>query len=58
MCCDIKKFYLGTPIGQYEYLWLTLNIIPEGKIKQYNLRDMDKNGHVYVEIRKVMYVLP
>ena len=44
MCCDIKKFYLGTPIGQYEYLWLTLNIIPEGKIKQYNLRDMDKMG--------------
>ena len=58
MCCDGKNFYLRNPIEQYGYIRLPLNIVSEGKIEQYNLRAMEKNGHVYPETRKLMYVLP
>ena len=29
LCCDIKKFYLGTPIYIYEYILLLLKLTPE-----------------------------
>ena len=44
MCCDINNFYLVTPMERYEYICLTLNIITEEIIEQYNLRDMEKMG--------------
>ena len=43
---------------RYEYTFLPINIIPEEIIEEYNLRDMDKNGYVYADIRKWMYNLP
>ena len=48
----IKKFYLGTPVEQYEYISLLLNIMLEEIIKQYNLRAINKNVYIYAEIRK------
>ena len=50
MCYDIKNFSLGTPMKQYEYIRLPLNIIPEEIIEQYNLRAMDKTLHVHLMI--------
>ena len=29
MCCNIKNLYLGTPMECYEYIRLTIKIIPE-----------------------------
>ena len=55
---DIKNFYLGTPLVEFEYMKLRLAIIPDEIIKQYNLRDIEVDGWVYCEIRKGMYGLP
>ena len=58
MCCDVKNFYLGTPMSRYEYIKIPISIIPEEIIAEYNLRSIAHNGFVYWEIRKGMYGLP
>ena len=56
---DLANFYLNTPLADPEYMRLQLDIIPEEIIVKYNLRDLvDKDGWVYIEIRKGMYGLP
>ena len=34
MCCNIKHFYPGTPMEHYEYICLSINIIPEEILEQ------------------------
>jgi hypothetical protein len=51
MCSDIKSFYLGTPMSQYEYMRLPINIIPQEIIEAYNLMPLVHNGRVYIEIQ-------
>jgi hypothetical protein len=58
MCCDVKNFYLCTPMERYEYMRLPIALIPPEIIDAYNLRDLVHNGYVYIEIRKGMYGLP
>ena len=58
MCCNIKKFYLGTPLIQYEYIKIPIDILQEDIIKEYNLIKIAQNGYIYCEIRKGMYGLP
>lgn len=56
---DIKKFYLHTPIDRFEYIRMSLKLIPQHYIvDQYNLQAKAKNGFVYMEIRKGIYSLP
>ncbi len=55
MCVDIKNFYLGTPLDRYEYMRIPLSLFPEHIVEQYNLRQKDKHGYIYVEIRKAIY---
>ena len=43
---------------QYEYICLTLNVTKEEIIEQYNPIAIEKNGHIYDDIRKGMYDLP
>ena len=43
---------------RYEYICLSINIIPKEILTQYNLRTMDKNGYFYAGIIKLMYSLP
>jgi hypothetical protein len=38
MMMDIKHYYLGTPLPRYEYMRLTLSIIPDEIITKYNLQ--------------------
>ncbi len=46
-------------MADLEYMRLRLDIIPEEIIIKYNLRDLvDKDGWVYIKIRKGMYGLP
>ena len=55
---DIKNFYLGTPMDDYEYMNMPLKMFPEHVRKQYNLMEHEKNGFVYLEIRRAIYGLP
>ena len=43
---------------RYEYICLSINIIPKEILTQYNLRTMDKNGYFYADIRKGMCGFP
>jgi hypothetical protein len=56
---DIKNFYLCTPLKRFEYVRMHLADFPSDVIAQYNLTDIaNKDGMVFVEIRKGMYGLP
>ena len=57
-CLDIKNFYLGTPMKDYEYMRMPLKMFPDHVIKQYNLLEHAKDGYVYLEIRRAIYGLP
>jgi hypothetical protein len=37
MCLDVKNFYLGTPMESFEYMSITIKLIPQEIIDQYNL---------------------
>ncbi len=48
---DLSNFYLMTPMTDYEYMRLRLNLIPDEIIRRYNLLDqVDDQGWIYVEI--------
>jgi hypothetical protein len=56
---DLSNFYLVTPMKEYKYLCLQLELIPDKIICQYNLRDLaNEQGWVYVKIQMGMYGLP
>ena len=58
MVVDIKDFYLNTDIERYEYMKLRIDIIFEEIVVQYCLREVKKDGYVYMDIRKGMCGLP
>jgi hypothetical protein len=59
MMIDIKDFYLMTPMQQYEYLRMKLELFPPDIIDEYGLRDkVDANGNVFCEVQRGMYGLP
>ena len=58
MGIDIKNFYLGTPLDRYEYMHIPLTMFPENVAQQYQLREKEKNGFIYMEIIKAIYGLP
>ena len=55
---DVKNYYLGTPMDNYEYMIIPINQIPQEIIDHYNLHNIVHHGKVYVEIRRSMYGLP
>ena len=58
MGIDIKNFYLGTPMKEYEYIKIHLSKIPDEIIEKYELKSKaDEEGFVYIEIRRGMYGL-
>jgi hypothetical protein len=56
-CLDLKNFYLGTPMKEYEYMRLHIIDIPDEIIDQYNLRQITDNDWVYIEVRGGIYGL-
>jgi hypothetical protein len=58
MTTDVKNFYLNTPLNHFEYMRLTMALLPNEIIRQYNLHDIAQDGYVYLELRKGMYGLP
>jgi hypothetical protein len=55
---DIKKFYLNTPLGRFEYMVINLSSLPQETIDKYDLIELAQDGKVYIEIQKGMYGLP
>ena len=55
---DVKNYYLGTPMPDYEYMFIPITSIPNEIITHYKLHDIVHNGKVYMEIRRGMYGLP
>jgi hypothetical protein len=55
---NIKNMYLETPLDQYEYMRMPLDLFPDNIINHYDLRQKAKNGFVYMKIQKRMYGLP
>ena len=55
---DIKNMYLKTPLNQYEYMKMPLQLIPDDIIEHNGLCKKAIDGYVYMEIRKGMYGLP
>ena len=41
---DINNFYYNTPMGRYKYMKISLAILPEEIIAQYNLLQLAYNG--------------
>ena len=58
MCCNIKNFYLVTPLSRYEYIKITIYILTEDIIIEFKLMHISHNVYIYCKIRKVMYSLP
>jgi hypothetical protein len=57
MMMDIKNYYLGTPLPQFEYIKMLLSRFPEEIVNKYNLGALAVDGWVYIKIRKGMYGL-
>jgi hypothetical protein len=57
MMMDIKHYYLGTPLTTYEYMRLTISILPLDIIEKYALNCLAVTGWVYMEICKGLYGL-
>ena len=51
---DVKNYYLGTPMDNYEYMFIPINQIPQEIIDHYNLHNIVHHGKVYVEICRGM----
>ena len=51
---DISDYFYGTPMKTYEYVRIKLDIIPQEIVDQYNLLCLEKDGWVYMEVRKGM----
>ena len=55
---DVGNFYLETPLEEYEYMKMPLELFPQWTRDQYNLDKHAYKGFVYWEIRKAIYGLP
>ena len=40
---DIKYFYYGTPMEEYEYMQILLSFVPQEIIDQYQLTAIEEN---------------
>lgn len=57
LTCDIKDYYLGTPMRDKEYMWIPLRYISHASQLKYNVGPLAHKGNVLVEISKGMYGL-
>jgi hypothetical protein len=58
MTINIKDFYFMTPMEQYEYFRVKLELFPPNIIEEYGLRNkVDADGNVFCEVHRGMYSL-
>jgi hypothetical protein len=58
MCLDIKHFYLAAPLDRYEYTNMSIPLIPQWAIKQYDLNKHIYHGCFHLEMRRAVWGLP
>ncbi|GAX27152.1 hypothetical protein FisN_13Lu334 [Fistulifera solaris] len=58
MTLDLKDYYLGTILGNLEYIRIPVSILSQHIIDHYNLEPLIHNGFVYAAVSKGMYGLP
>ena len=54
MTLDIINFYYNTPMEWYEYMKISLDMVPKEIIAQYQLCSLASDGWIFMEIRKGM----
>ena len=58
MSCDVKNFYINTPLDHSEFVKIKNDNIPQEIIDKYEVRSMVCNdGYVYLKVNKEMYGL-
>ena len=58
MTCDLKDFYLATPMANPEYMRIALTSVPQDIIRRYNLHTLaTPSQQIYIKIKKGMYGL-
>ena len=58
LSCDLKDFFLASPMTHPEYISVSINHFPQDIKEKYNLHNlMDAKGQVFVKIKKGMYGL-
>lgn len=57
MSIEIKNFYLGTPMKEYEYMKIKYDLIPQEIKDKYNIQKLEHKGFIYLEVQKGMYGL-
>ena len=58
MCVYKSNYYLNNLMDIYEYMELSLEMILDEIIQQYNLRNLSHKVFVYMAIQNSMYGLP
>jgi hypothetical protein len=58
MCLDVKNFYLVTPMDSFEYMRISIKLIPQEIITEYNLLSLVSDGHVNIEVKKACMAFP
>ena len=54
MSVDIKDYYYGTILERFEYMRMAIKDIPKEIIVQHDLRALQHDGWVYIQIEKGM----
>ena len=57
LTCDLKDFFLATPMTNPEFMKIPLKVIPADIQKKYNIQNIHHKQSVYIKIRKGMYGL-
>ena len=55
MCIDVNIFYLVAPLTRYEYIHISITLILDTIICQYNCFSLGINIFIYLYINKVVY---
>ncbi len=55
---DITDFYLGTDILSPEYMWIPFKFFTPQLVKLYDLKSLEHNGYILMELNKSIYGLP
>ena len=54
LSCDLKEFFLATPMIHPEYMQISWKYFPTDIIKKYNLQEIrSQDGHVYFKIQNL-----
>ncbi len=57
MTVDFKNLNINTPLEQYEYMKIPVDLIHKEEKNEFNLHHMDNKRNKYMEIQQGMYGL-